>query len=49
MQQLMIVLIPYINLSNLSWIKEKCQFLRNMERLELDMSTVVNRHVSQKS
>ena len=29
----MIVLIPYICLLNLSWIKKKCLFLRNMELL----------------
>ena len=28
--------------------KKKCQFLRNMEPLELDMSIVLNRHVRQK-
>ena len=32
MPHFMIVLIPYINLLNLSWIK-KCLFLRNMESL----------------
>ena len=33
-QHFMIVLIPYINLLNLSWII-KCQFLRNMEPLTI--------------
>ena len=31
MPHFMIVLILYINLLNLSWIKKKCLFLRNME------------------
>ena len=34
MPHFMIVLIPYINLLNLSWII-KCLFLRNMEPLKL--------------
>ena len=33
MQHFMIVLVPYINLLNLSWII-KCLFLRNMEPLK---------------
>ena len=32
MPHFMIVLIPYINISNLSW-RIKCLFLRNMEPL----------------
>ena len=32
MSHFMIVIMPYINLLNLSWIK-KCLFLRNMEPL----------------
>ena len=33
MAHFMIVLTPYINILNLSWIKKKMSFLRNMECL----------------
>ena len=33
MPQFVLVLIPYINLLNVSWIKKNCLFLRNMEPL----------------
>ena len=35
MPHFMIVLIPYVNLLTLSWIK-KCPFLMNMEPLKVD-------------
>ena len=47
MPHFMIVLIPYINLLNLSWII-KCLFLRNMEPDGVCLFNLVQCHLSDK-